>query len=215
MPVTKTITLYTFEELPDEEAKEKARQWWRDASAHDEFWDATYEDADAIAGLMGIEIDRAKNGPGYVGPAPAIQFSGFWSQGDGASFTGKWRSTPDAVAKVKDYAPKDEKLHAIAQELQDAGPNLLATITRDRGGNYSHENTVSIDVETVDPETEDADAAPKDKAEAVAEALRDFMRWIYRQLEAEHTYQNADEQVDEMLVSNGYHFTATGKRCDP
>lgn len=60
MPTQKTVTLYTFEELSDK-AKERARQWWRDASAQDEFWDSIYEDADTVAGLMGIEINRDRD----------------------------------------------------------------------------------------------------------------------------------------------------------
>ena len=64
MTITKTITLYTFDELPTERAKEKARAWYREAGAHDEFvWENTLEDAKAI-GLKIVALDphRANEG---------------------------------------------------------------------------------------------------------------------------------------------------------
>ena len=36
--------------------------------------------------------------------------------------------------------------------------------------------------------------------------------WIYRTLESEYDYQNADEQVDENIEANEYTFTAEGRR---
>lgn len=43
------MTVYTFDELSDK-AKEKARDWWREASMHDEWWEHIYDDAER-AGL--------------------------------------------------------------------------------------------------------------------------------------------------------------------
>lgn len=106
------------------------------------------------------------------------------------------------MAWLGNYA-NDAELNDIAQALQDAGPGLLATITRN-SHHYSHEHTVTIDVEN-----EDGDTAPQE--EAVAEALRDFMRWIYRALEREHDWRNDDAQVDESLIANEYHFNEDGK----
>lgn len=74
--------------------------------------------------------------------------------------------------------------------------NNTANIThRDR---YCH--AYSVDIEA------DQDS------EKFAEIARDFMNWIYRQLESEYDYQNADEQVDDTIRANEYTFTAEGKR---
>ena len=56
MPITKTITLYTFDELPTEKAKNKARDWWRECDYGR--YDGVYEDA-AQAGIKitGFNID--------------------------------------------------------------------------------------------------------------------------------------------------------------
>jgi hypothetical protein len=54
----KTITLYQYDELPTEEAKQKAREWYRgdDNGLDYEWWDFQYEDA-RRAGLEITEFD--------------------------------------------------------------------------------------------------------------------------------------------------------------
>jgi hypothetical protein len=37
------------------------------------------------------------------------------------------------------------------------------------------------------------------------------MKWIYRQLETEYDWLNADEQVDESIEGNDYQFTDNGR----
>ena len=44
------------------------------------------------------------------------------------------------------------------------------------------------------------------------ELSRDLMRWIYRTLEKECDWQNADEQVDENIRCNEYEFDVDGER---
>jgi hypothetical protein len=44
---TTTRNIYQFSEL-NEKAKENARDWWRNASMQDEWWDSIYEDAENI-----------------------------------------------------------------------------------------------------------------------------------------------------------------------
>lgn len=48
--------------------------------------------------------------------------------------------------------------------------------------------------------------------EELKENAKDFMRWIYRQLEKEYEYQNSDEQVNENIKCNEYLFSESGKR---
>lgn len=52
---TKTITLYAFDELTDE-AKEKARNWYREVCIDYDWWQSTYDDAERI-GLNITEFD--------------------------------------------------------------------------------------------------------------------------------------------------------------
>jgi hypothetical protein len=48
--------------------------------------------------------------------------------------------------------------------------------------------------------------------EELAEALRAFMKWIYRQLEREYDYLTSDEAIAESIIANEYEFTEEGER---
>lgn len=156
------------------------------------------EDAKEIGEMLGIDF-------AMKGKEPAIWYRGFWSQGDGACFEGTWRYSAGCVKAVKDYAPQDTELHRIAKELRDASRKVFYTaraVVR-HCGYYYHEGCTSIDVEA---EKGDVSAVEDD----IADALRDFMCWIYRSLEKEWRYQNSDECVAENILANEYDFEADG-----
>lgn len=208
-----TRTVYTFDELSDR-AKEHARDWWRQGMAEDQDWhDFTLEDAARMGELLGITFKPEKV-PLYGGGTrydPAIHYSGFCSQGDGASFEGSYAYPKDAPLAVETEAPEDTKLHQIARglaEVQQAhGYGLTASIARDGYQRYSHEYTMQITVYDAEDNELDADS-PATKG--ITEAMQSFARWIYRQLETEWEYQNSDEQVDEMITANEYTFDEDG-----
>lgn len=219
MPITKTITLYQFDELSDA-AKEKARDWYRQAGQGDVWWDSVYEDADRMAALLGIELDRkGKN-------TPAIYFSGFSSQGDGACFEGSYSYKKGALKAVQKEAPAEYKqadgkvrhsesnveLHRIAKGLQDVQRRhfyqLEATCTH--RGHYHHSGCMWVDVGY----TGDDDRDICDADEDITQLLRDFADWIYQRLQDEDEYLNSDEVVDENIRINEYTFTEEGERED-
>lgn len=193
-------TIYKFDELNDA-AKEKARQWYRAASLHDEWWDGVYDDADHCAELLGIDI--AKHGK-----APVIYFSGFWSQGDGACFEGSYAYKKGATKSIREYASNDAELHRIADALQkvQARHFYKLTATMVHRGHYNHSGCMSVDVEHADDRYRDIGDAEDD----IRQLMRDFADWIYKQLENEYDYQNADAQVDENIRCNEYEFTEEG-----
>jgi hypothetical protein len=209
MPHPQTKTLYYFAELNDK-AKERARDWWREAEGRsgDQDW-AEYiiEDAETIAGLLGIELQYPTGGKTRT---PAIYWRGFSSQGDGACFVGKYSYAKSCVKNVIAHAPQDADLRSIAVNLQAwQRPHfykLYATVTHT--GHYSHEYSVTIDVDTdgrrlLDDET----------IKGISDELRAFMRWIYRSLEREYDYHLSDEHVDESIIANEYEFTEDGRRA--
>ncbi len=54
----KETKIYLFEELSDK-AKEKARNWFREVSSGDEWWESTYEDAKNVGiKISGFDIGR-------------------------------------------------------------------------------------------------------------------------------------------------------------
>lgn len=197
---TKTIEVFSFAELSDE-AKEKARAWYREGALDYDWWGSVYDDAKTIGDLMGIEIDD-------------IFFSGFASQGDGACFTGRYRYAPNALAAVKNYAPQATDLHDLAQSLETAqilaalqGLRLAATIVLGRGSNYySHSGTMDVTVYDTNDETRDIG----NLEENIQEAMRNFADWIYGRLEDEHDWLTSDEAVDDSLMTNEYEFDVDG-----
>lgn len=191
---TVTRTLYQFDELSDR-AKEKAREWYRNASEHDEWWDCVTEDATTIGALMGWDIEQ-------------VYFSGFWSQGDGACFIGRMGYAKGCAKAVNDYAPQDTELHRIAKEWQALQARHFYKIdakVAKTDHRYAHENTVGFDV------YRDGADATSELEDEVKEIGRDFMRWAYRQLEKEYEWLNADEQIDESIRANEYEFDESGR----
>ncbi len=207
---TVTKTVYSYNELSDK-AKAKARDWLREAQAQDsDWWDSVYDDAEEIGKLMGIEMDQkpVKLMNGATRYDPAIWFSGFASQGDGACFEGRYAYAKGGAAKVREHAPQDAALHAIAQGLQQVqqahGYRLSAHVKH--SGHYYHSGCTDIDV------TKGDDYAPDDAEKEVIRLLRRFMDWIYRQLEAEDAYRNSDEELESAILANDYEFEADGTR---
>jgi hypothetical protein len=205
--VTEEI-LYKFDEL-EEKAKEKAREWYRGLIEADEYSEHVYEDAATIAALMGLDIRTrpVKLMGGGTRYDPCIYWSGFSSQGDGACFEGRWEYKPGSLERVKEYAPLDKRLHTIASSLDD--PKLSGlTASIKHTGRYYHEYMMDFDIS---PDYDVAFEVTEEIEELIKEPLRDFARWIYRMLEAEHDYCHADEQVDDNIRCNDYEFTEDGR----
>lgn len=183
-------TVYTYAELSGK-AKERAREWYlKDFEFHHDF---VFEDVKAIGALMGIDIDD-------------IRFTGFWSQGDGASFRGRFTQRAGIVDAVKAYAPNDTKLHGIAARLEltegDKPQSGTVVYTSHR---YCHDNTMDVGDEPLSDDELPIDADTRD-------ALRAFARWTYDQLESAYEFDTSDEQVAENIEENEYTFTADGRR---
>ena len=187
-------TVYNFSELNDK-AKETARSGYRTGLDFDA--ECTIEDARHVAKLMGWDIDE-------------VYWSGFSSQGDGAQFTGYMRYAKGCAKAVKAFAPLDTELQRIAQAWQNLQRShfyaLRAEVTH--RGHYMHEMCTSFDC--VDTRDSAPYYFPADTEDAIKEIGRDFMRWIYKQLENEYEYQTSDEAVDEAIEVNSYIFDEDG-----
>jgi hypothetical protein len=212
-----TVTLYQFDELPDDKARERARQWWRDASEGDNHFSECVI-SEALEWLTACGFTDIN-----------IRWSGFWSQGDGASFTGTFDATrfdASAVATLRADRPatytdssgavRTAALNAAWHALADCfdkivarAPGLYATL-KDSRAHYVHESSVSIDIDGFDVEQSDAQSAAI--ADEFTTACRSAMVQIYRELESAYDWENANEQIDDNLRANGYEFTADGAR---
>lgn len=200
--------LYTYDELSDW-AKERARDWYR--TCNDDWSDFTgrdvVDDCVETLGKLGFIIDRKRG----------VSWSGFSSQGDGASFTGSWYASDVDAALVIADRPTDADLKALAEglvEMRAKYPSGLAASLTRRSHHYAHEMTISIDVEYTGDETDDDGNyidVSKEDADTIEELCRDAMRWIYSRLESAYDWEMADEQVAETIRSNDYEFTADGE----
>lgn len=201
------ISIYSFDELSDE-AKERAREWYRDGALDYEWWDSIYEDFERICEILGIELNRRKQANPAARGGPCIYFEGFGHQGQGASFEGTYRFHENAGRAIREYAPQDTTLHAIADSLDDLqtrnGGGLYARISASPRGHW-----LSVDVDCDMPDDSDEFEMSGDAEEGIAEAMRDLAHWLFRTLEAECEY--FDEQVDESILANGYEFTKEGE----
>jgi hypothetical protein len=211
MPRIIEKTVYTFDELSDD-AKEKARDWWREGGLDYDWWDSSYDDFATIATIFGIDLKqkavRMMNGKDSY--EPAICFSGFWNQGDGASFEGRYSYMKGAPAAIRAHAPKDETLHSFADRLQAIQKPLFyrASAIISTSGNYCHSHTMSVDCEL-----DGGRETTRETDEDLLDVFRDFADWMYRSLEKEHEYLTSDESVDETIKGNEYEFTEEGRRA--
>lgn len=177
-------------------------------NVEDDWWDSVYDNFQQICEIIGIELNTDEP-----------KATGFCSQGDGASFTGHYRAYAvdlktradhdyyeTAPAKIREYAPEDEELHRIADELCMLSRiyfPLHISITRFGSSNYVHEQTMDCYVEPMDGD-------PDDWAEEVHEhvqregtmLMRDLARWLYRTLEDEYDYLTSDEAVWDTIEAN-------------
>jgi hypothetical protein len=163
-----------------------------------------------------------------------VQYSGFYSQGDGASFTAdvgdpevfmrmalgiesdKWVDMGD------DKKPADE-LDLLRSDLLDIGfdtrerltpENFVINIIRN-SSRYSHENTIEGDVEIEDiPESIEDDFPYYDYKESIQNKVTDWARkrssQLYRDLERYYDELRSDDAVEETIEGNDYKFTKDG-----
>jgi len=184
-------TVYSFSEL-SEKAQEKVLY----SDLNKFFDDAVIADFKTIAGILG-----------FYDVVP--RYSGFCSQGDGASFTGRYSYVKGAAKRLREYAPQDVELHAIADILQKEQARhfyrLRADITLGGSSNhYCHENTVDIHVYDAENEYRDVGGS------VVVEATKGLMRRLYSTLEADYFYQTSRENFSELSDANGWEFYEDG-----
>ncbi|MFZ5693268.1 MAG: antitoxin of toxin-antitoxin stability system [Pseudomonadota bacterium] len=212
MPEIVTTTVYHLDEL-SEDAKKKARAWYREGAFDHDWFDFLYDDFERVCEILGVRLSTrtVRLVGGGSRQKPCIWFSGFWSQGDGACFEARYSYAKAARRRIRDYAPKDGELHRIADALQAIQRRNFYQLHADinHRGRYDHEYCMAIAIERDSPTCQDMTV---DAEDVVTEALRDLARWLYRQLEREYDYQTSEEAVDEAIRANEYTFTTSGRR---
>ena len=203
---TKTVSLYTFDEL-SEAAKETARQWYRESSGPEDF-EFVIEDAVRVLEILGVAVQThdVRLMGGGTRRDPNIWWQVGYMQSDGACFEGTYAYAKGAHRNIRKHAPQDAELHRIADALRDLQRKyryqVAATVRHGHPGFW--------------PELTDVEPITVGEADykALKELFRDLCTWIYQQLRTEDEYRSADEQIDENLRENGYEFDEHGNRED-
>ena len=197
--ITKTIDLYTIKEL-SEKAVKTAHERYLETRSFDLNFDlqaeCELEHLIEIAGKLGIAIDD-------------IHYTGFHSQGDGACFIGELRYRDDWLTQIAEYdnehsAKTYQTLKSIGESLQmvyDKCGGFTAT-TRDNNSRYSHEYSVAVDVEF--------DNDIEWTAEPIVDAMREYMRFCYRSLEAIFEYESSLEAFIDAADNNEWEYNEDG-----
>ena len=189
-----SVNVYQFDELSDD-AKQRALESLRYVNVDgvcNDWADHTIENFKKNLTEQGFDVDK-------------VSYSGFCSQGDGASFTGRIKDFKKFCMKTGFEFPKDnEKFMAIAAEDWDL------SIERDEW-HYYHSYTVTPHVRDYHLNTDYTKAAI---------ALEKFMGdWqveqsnqLYKELEDYYFQLTSNEEVREAIIANDWEFWADGTR---
>ena len=195
MPVVKQVTYYSFSELSEQAQQrviDKVREWD----------DLFLSDEECI-------IEYFKERHPHIHNMD-IRYSGFWSQGDGASFTG-WIDGDWAINNL------------LIEQVNKSFGSLLRDLncTFDRGDSrYCHENTVSTHLEDVtwadhiEQNDRLRDSMLEQYYEEIVDVIEqyrlDLCHTLYRELEQGYERCHSDENIKEMVLANEYLFDIDG-----
>lgn len=217
--MTKTIevTLYQYDEL-DEKAKEKARENYITNWMSDDWHECT------------IEYMKEEGEHKHGFRVDDIRFSGFWSQGDGASWCGAVNVREWIKSKPTEY--QEHATTQIVLALIDEGWVDEQVLVSFNGGRYCHENTMGVGgISCTEPISDEemergmfkgaqvdelikiVDApqgALYDMSKEIEEDCKAFARTIYRELEADYDGQTTYEAIAESYAINDVWFDETG-----
>lgn len=151
-----------------------------------------------------------------------IAFTGFWSQGDGASFTARVNDIP---AFIKTIGVTDEILPKVLAAFEEVYEmRIVRTDSR-----YFHENTVRFEIEEMD-DTELILMSPfgigditVDLSETLEEIglekkasewVKSKCKEIYRKLEKAYNEEFSEEAVEEWADDMGLEFDEEGNEAN-
>ena len=124
---------------------------------------------------------------------PEILYSGFGSQGDGASFTSDNIKEASGIKELIDQLSEEERAE-------------ISIRLRRIDSRYYHENTVTVDAEGLDS------ALMAQKLEIDAhEVIKKLSREIYKELETAYDGLSSRENVIDFIDENDYEFFADGR----
>lgn len=220
MPATKEITIYKYGEL-SEQSQQKAREWYIEGMDY-EWWEGTYEMVIEDGKEKGFYIDK-------------IFFSGFHSQGDGASWTGQ----VDVRQWLEENLPDSIGLSAWCQLIQEDVVSKHVKVVANNS-HYCHESTMQfgevidevgifeddytmqlpsifkgMEIQHLFDIIESDNGCPIKSTEGIEQAIvesgRAYAIDIYQRLKEEYEYLCSDEMMIDHFDANDYFFDSDGR----
>jgi len=188
---TATINIHTFDELSDT-AKEKARDWWREC-----------DDGDSDLADESVH-DFIQHKYPFLTDTKA-QWQVAYCQSDDFTFT-------DGEIDLASFMRR-ECIEVTFKEVYESAKIGLAEARfhfthTGGGGGYCN---ICIDLDEDKPNPESMGASSVQELETtLTNAIRDIEKEAYRYLRTEYDYRNGNKQVDDIIRSNEYEFTADG-----
>jgi hypothetical protein len=213
---------YSFDQLSDK-LKEEAIESNRDINVFDDWYDYAIEGFKEDLAGDGVDVDD-------------VQFTGFYSQGDGASFTGEVKDMKNFLVKSLGMTQfSDEELADLPESIKEKVQGFIDTLTisfNRKSSRYVHENTCETStyseivhsnyyedeypggkiylldkfVGVNPPVFMDLEEEVEGIEEAAEDWRLDICRELYRDLESEYDELQSDDAVAETLESNGSEF---------
>lgn len=220
MSKTIEVEVYKWEEL-SQKAQQKAREWYIEGMDY-QWWEGVYEMCIEDGKEKGFYIDK-------------INFSGFYSQGDGAC----WQGQVDVRQWLEENCADSIGLSAWCALIQDDIVSKFVPVTTSPS-NYSHENTMVFgDVEDdtdsfaydypvqlpsifkgmtianlfdiIASDTECELKTVEDITKAIEESGKKYAKEIYSRLREEYEYLCSEEMMLDHFNCNDYYFDETGR----
>jgi len=216
---------YSFDELP-KEVKEKALENNRYINVeYTEWYEPVVEDFEYAMEELGLKDVE-------------VEFTGFYSQGDGASFTARVDDVELFLKKAleinastefldmgedEDSSKEADELRQLMGDLRNVGydtreklkpEDLYLEIVRITN-RYSHENTIeaSVEMEELDVEDDDRDWNKfyDEMMSMITDWAREESKELYQRLNKYYDELQSDEEVAETLIANDYQFNEEGE----
>lgn len=219
MSKTIEVEVFKYEELTPQ-AQQRARDWYIEGMDY-EWWEGVYETAKEDGKEQGFYIDK-------------IYFSGFYSQGDGAS----WIGQVDVRQWLEEHEKDSIGLSAWCALIQEGVISMHCKVVANNS-HYCHESTMQFadivdetdgfvdEYVMVDPsifkgmqiqnlfDIIDTDPncpikSTEGLTQAITESGRQYAKDIYHRLREEYEYLCSEEMMLDHFNCNDYHFTDEG-----
>lgn len=196
--ITKVYEGITFDEL-SEHAKDRVRQWYVEGLDYD-WWNFSFDNFIEEMSQFGIDI-QVKD----------IEFSGFWSQGDGLCFSANMGDI-DTIKYLK-ATGQTKKFWALYLNLiKDNVAVGYAINGKNYWGNvHGCDFRAFLDFDMPEKHIERLERQFEELRLDIENFCRDKAVELYRQLEREYEYLTSDESIKESAEANEWYFDKHGR----